>query len=120
MFTIRKATVADCELIHMMAKEVFPATYKDILSPEQLDYMMDWMYAPSNVRKQMEEEGHVYSIAYKEDEPCGYVSVQHNREKMYSIFRKSMFSPAFRVRIVAVSYLRKQSNVSKGCIRNLV
>lgn len=69
MFTIRKATVADCELIHMMAKEVFPATYKDILSPEQLDYMMDWMYAPSNVRKQMEEEGHVYSIAYKENEP---------------------------------------------------
>ena len=55
MFTIRKATVADYELIHMMAKEVFPATYKDILSPEQLDYMMDWMYAPSNVRKQMEE-----------------------------------------------------------------
>ena len=43
----------------MMAKEVFPATYKDILSPEQLDYMMDWMYAPSNVRKQIEEEGHV-------------------------------------------------------------
>ena len=41
MFTIRKATVADCELIHTMAKEVFPATYKDILSPEQLDYMMD-------------------------------------------------------------------------------
>ena len=63
MFTIRKATVADCELIHKMAKEVFPATYKEILSPEQLDYMMDWMYAPSNVRKQMEEEGHVYSIA---------------------------------------------------------
>ena len=71
MFTIRKATVADCELIHKMAKEVFPATYKEILSPEQLDYMMDWMYAPSNVRKQMEEEGHVYSIAYKENEPCG-------------------------------------------------
>ena len=97
MFTIRKATVADCELIHMMAKEVFPATYKDILSPEQLDYMMDWMYAPSNVRKQMEEEGHVYSI-----------------------FRKSMFSPAFRVRIAAVSYLRKQSNASRRYTQNLV
>ena len=82
MFTIRKATVADCELIHMMAKEVFPATYKDILSPEQLDYMMDWMYAPSNVRKQMEEEGHVYSIAYKENEPCGYVSVQQQEKDL--------------------------------------
>ena len=82
MFTIRKATVADCELIHKMAKEVFPATYKEILSPEQLDYMMDWMYAPSNVRKQMEEEGHVYSIAYKENEPCGYVSVQQQEKDL--------------------------------------
>ena len=57
MFTIRKATIADCELINKMAKEVFPATYKEILSSEQLDYMMDWMYAPENIRKQMEEEG---------------------------------------------------------------
>ena len=71
MLTIQKVTVADCELINKMAGEVFPATYKEILSPEQLDYMMDWMYAPENIRKQMEEEGHVYFIAYKEGKPCG-------------------------------------------------
>ena len=57
MLTIQKVTVADCELINKMAGEVFPATYKEILSPEQLDYMMDWMYAPENIRKQMEERG---------------------------------------------------------------
>ena len=57
MLTIQKVTVADCELINKMAGEVFPATYKEILSPEQLDYMMDWMYAPENIRKQMEEIG---------------------------------------------------------------
>lgn len=119
MFTIRKATVADCELIHMMAKEVFPATYKDILSPEQLDYMMDWMYAPSNVRKQMEEEGHVYSIAYKENEPCGYVSVQQQEKDVFHL-QKIYVLPAFRVRIAVVSYLRKQSNASRRCTRNLV
>ena len=95
MFTIRKATVADCELIHMMAKEVFPATYKDILSPEQLDYMMDWMYAPSNVRKQMEEEGHVYSIAYKENEPCGYVSVQQQEKDVFHL-QKIYVLPRFQ------------------------
>ena len=50
MLTIQKVTVADCELINKMAGEVFPATYKEILSPEQLDYMMDWMYAPENIR----------------------------------------------------------------------
>lgn len=77
MFTIRKATAADCELINRLAQQSFPATYRDILSPEQIDYMMDWMYAPANIRKQMEEEGHVYLLAYNPDgQPVGYVSVQ--------------------------------------------
>ena len=116
MFTIRKATVADCELIHKMAKEVFPATYKEILSPEQLDYMMDWMYAPSNVRKQMEEEGHVYSIAYKENEPCGYVSIQQQEKDVFHLQKIYVF----RVRIAAVFYSRKQSSVSRRYIRDLV
>lgn len=119
MFTIRKATVADCELIHKMAKEVFPATYKEILSPEQLDYMMDWMYTPSNVRKQMEEEGHVYSIAYKENEPCGYVSIQQQEKDVFHL-QKIYVLPVFRARIAAVFYSRKQLSVSRRYTRNLV
>ena len=59
MFTIRKATTEDIPLIHKMAQEVFPATYADILSPDQLDYMMEWMYSITNLHKQMEEEGHI-------------------------------------------------------------
>ena len=53
MFTIRKATSDDCILINKLAKQVFPTTYKEILSPDQLDYMMEWMYAPLKIRKQM-------------------------------------------------------------------
>ena len=63
MFTIKKATTNDIQLINEMAQIVFPATYREILSKEQLDYMMDWMYSPKNLRKQMEEEGHIYYIA---------------------------------------------------------
>lgn len=85
MFTIRRATIADCELINKLANEVFPATYKEILSPEQLDYMMGWMYAPENIRKQMEEEGHVYFIAYEECEAAGYVSVQQQDENVFHL-----------------------------------
>lgn len=85
MFTIRKAKLDDCGLINKMAGEVFPATYKEILSPGQLEYMMDWMYSPDNIRKQMEEEGHVYFIAYKECTPCGYVSVQQQEENIFHL-----------------------------------
>ena len=30
MFTIRKATTADCALIQKLAQQIFPVTYKDI------------------------------------------------------------------------------------------
>lgn len=95
MFTIRRATIADCKLINKLANEVFPATYKEILSPEQLDYMMGWMYAPENIRKQMEEEGHVYFIAYEECEPTGYVSVQQQDENVFHL-QKIYVLPRFQ------------------------
>ena len=66
MFILRKADVADCTLINKLAREVFPATYHDIISVDQIEFMMDWMYSPENIRKQMEEEGHIYFIAYQE------------------------------------------------------
>ena len=80
MFTIQKATTNDIQLINEMAQIVFPATYQEILSKEQLDYMMDWMYSPKNLRKQIEEEGHIYYIAYKDGEAAGYVSIQPEGE----------------------------------------
>ena len=61
--------------IHDMAEVVFRHTYRDILSPEQMEYMMDWMYSPVNLSRQL-DEGHVYYIAFREDVPCGYISVQ--------------------------------------------
>lgn len=85
MFTIRKATTDDIQLINRMAQAVFPATYRDILSEEQLDYMMDRMYSLRNLRKQMEEEGHIYYIAYRGDEAAGYVSIQPEGEHLFHL-----------------------------------
>ena len=85
MFTIRKATTEDCALIRKLAWQVFPETYKDILAPAQIDYMMEWMYSEENIRKQMEEEGHVYLLAYEECEAAGYVSVQPEGEGLFHL-----------------------------------
>jgi hypothetical protein len=76
MTTIRKATPSDIPLIREMAWKTFPATYSEILSREQTDYMMEWMYSPESLRDQMERQGHVYYIACEDNEPAGYVSVQ--------------------------------------------
>ena len=95
MFTIRKATTADCALIQKLAQQIFPVTYKDILTPEQTDYMMEWMYSLDNIRKQMEEE-------------------------IYSTCKRFMCSPITRVHIAAVSSFAKPSSTSRKCIPALV
>lgn len=115
MLIIRKATTADCELIHKLAWQIFPETYKDILSPEQNDYMMEWMYSIENIRKQMEEEGHVYFIGYKNKEVCGYVSVQQQGEDLFHL-QKYMYSPPFKDHIAVASYFMKPSNTSRKYI----
>ncbi len=87
MFTIRKAETADCELIHRLAWQVFPETYKDIITKEQTAFMMEWMYAVENIRKQMEAEGHVYLLAYDGEEPAGYVSVQPVGDNLFHLHK---------------------------------
>lgn len=85
MLTTRRATTADCSLIGQLARQIFPPTYREILTPEQTEYMMQLMYSPQSLRKQMEEEGHVYFIGYDEGEPFGYVSVQQQGEDLFHL-----------------------------------
>lgn len=95
MFHLRKATLEDIPLIHQMAQEVFPATYREILSPEQLTYMMEWMYAPDSLRRQLEEESHIYYLALSGDEPAGYVSIQPEGEHLFHL-QKIYVLPRFQ------------------------
>ena len=74
MLTIRRAVETDCGLIRSLADEVFPATYREIITPSQMDYMMKWMYVPEVLRREM-RTGVAWFIASSDGEPCGYLSV---------------------------------------------
>lgn len=94
MLTIREAADADCPLIRRLAEEVFPATYREILTPGQLDYMMEWMYSPESLRRQM-QAGHRYFIAEADGEPCGYVSVEQQDADLFHL-QKIYVLPRFQ------------------------
>lgn len=84
MFEIRKATKDDCPQIRQLAEQIFPATYKEIISQEQIDFMMDWMYSISNLNKQM-DDGHIYFLAYRETAQVGYVSVEQQNKDLFHL-----------------------------------
>lgn len=73
---IRQANINDIPTIQAIAGRTFPLTYKDIITPEQNDYMMEMMYSTDSLRKQMTEENHTYLICEIDGKPVGYVSVQ--------------------------------------------
>lgn len=85
MIHIVKATTEDIPVIRQLAEQAFPDTYREILSPEQIDYMMEWMYSAESLVRQM-EEGHVFYIAYDGDGvPVGYVSIQPEGKDVYHL-----------------------------------
>lgn len=75
-FTIRPVSVEDIPVIQGMAEVVFRNTYAGILSPGQMEYMMDWMYSEDSLRKQIATPGKAFHIAYCGDVPAGYVSFE--------------------------------------------
>lgn len=50
-YTIKEATAQDCGLINRLAWKAFPPTYQAILTPEQIEYMMHWMYDEASLRR---------------------------------------------------------------------
>ena len=83
--TIVKAELVDFELINRMAWVAFPHTYREMLSKEQIEYMMHWMYDVENLKKQMQEQKHEYFIAYCDNAPAGYISIRPDREDCYHL-----------------------------------
>ena len=94
MLTIRRAVETDCGLIRSLADEVFPATYREIITPSQMDYMMKWMYAPEVLRREM-RTGVAWFFASSDSEPCGYLSVQQEAEELFHL-QKIYVLPRFQ------------------------
>ncbi len=71
---IRQATKADIALIRDLAEIIFPYTYGKMLSPEQVDYMMEWMYSPNNLAAGL-DSGQEYFIGEIAGEAVSYAGI---------------------------------------------
>jgi diamine N-acetyltransferase len=69
---IRFADEEDIYAIERLAGQIWPFAYKEILSPEQLDYMLQLIYSPDALKDQMSQ--HQFLIAEIEKIPVGFAS----------------------------------------------
>ena len=71
---IEPATLTDIPTIIKLAEATWEPTYRFIISGEQLEYMYRVIYSPAALKRQMQEQHHVFLVAYVADEPAGFAS----------------------------------------------
>lgn len=71
---IRPADLDDINTIGFLAQQIWPATYGEILSAEQLKYMLKLIYSPKALRSQMVDEHQQFLMVEQADEPIGFAS----------------------------------------------
>ncbi len=62
----------ELHLVRQVADVVWPITFREILSPEQIAYMMKMMYAPEVMDKEF-DEGIRFCLVEDDANPIGYI-----------------------------------------------
>ena len=76
-FQIRNATLADIPTIRDLAHRTWPDTFGEILTPDQIEYMLDMMYSEEAIYEQITGLGHQYVIGLDgTGDPQGYAAYQ--------------------------------------------
>jgi ribosomal protein S18 acetylase RimI-like enzyme len=89
MITIRLANIDDLATVERLAREIWPGTYGDILSAEQLEYMLDLIYNNTTLRNQMLNQQHTFLMVEQDGEPvafAAYSTVESGISKLHKIY----------------------------------
>ena len=70
---IRPATEADIPLLRDLAQRIWRECYPGIITPEQIEFMLGWMYSEEEIHRQL-TAGIPWEIAMLDGTPVGYVS----------------------------------------------
>ncbi len=67
-------------IIQYIVNTTWPVAYGEILSKEQLDYMINWLYSLEKLNDDV-EHGHNYYLAKDDqDQPLGFIDIMHHFE----------------------------------------
>lgn len=87
MLTVRKAAVADIPLIRELTFKVWPQTYAQLLTQEQIDYMLTMMYSEASLQKQIEEEDITFIIIYDEQTPVAFAAFNEVKPQIWKLHK---------------------------------
>ena len=87
---ITQITKSQLPIVAKLAHEIWPSAYGEILSKEQLIYMLDKFYSLEALSQQLEEKNHVFLLAEENGEFIGFASyelnIENHKTKIHKIY----------------------------------
>lgn len=121
MIEIYEATSNDYGIIQEIAHQTWPATYDQILSRDQINYMLDKMYSISSLREQNKKYGHRFILAKVENTNTGFASYEINFNALnITKIHKFYILPIEQGRGIGKSLLSKISDQAKQNGNNIL
>jgi ribosomal protein S18 acetylase RimI-like enzyme len=90
MIVLRQATAADLPTVSALAERIWPVTYSEYLSEQQLRYMLDQMYSQHELLSQM-QQGYIFLMAAVDGADVGFAAFSltdpaHQYYKLHKIY----------------------------------
>ena len=87
---IRQLAKEELPKVQSIAHRTWPSTFANILSPEQIDYMLNWMYDLKMLESQL-EKGHTFLLAEEDEKELGFAGFELNyaegpKAKLHKIY----------------------------------
>jgi ribosomal protein S18 acetylase RimI-like enzyme len=90
MISIRKLFFFELGKVQSIAQRTWPTTFSNILSPEQIEYMLNWMYSLEMLEVQW-NKGHTFLLAEEDGIELGFAGFELNyseepKAKLHKIY----------------------------------
>ena len=90
--TIRIATEKDFNAIRAVVHEVWPIAYREMITPEQISYMLEWMYSDNSLHKQVEEDGCVFLVLEEGTRVQGFASFSEIKDGLFKLHKLYVYT----------------------------
>jgi diamine N-acetyltransferase len=87
MSSILIAGIEHINLVKDIAGQTWPAAYHDILSPEQMQYMLNLFYSEASLQEQMLQKQHKFIIIFDNDAAAGFAAYSPKSNKEPTVYR---------------------------------
>lgn len=84
MFSIRRANLAEAEIIHQLAHQIYYPTYTGILSDDQMKFMLERSYSVQALQESMQTDQDFY-LAFDKKSTVGFMALKDKDEDILRI-----------------------------------